>query len=783
MLRGLRFYWLLAGLIPMLAGAANDDPDLIILFAVVNHVRKADVTLIDPSQSQDEIWIEQRGFFKLGIELPAATQRTVGGATFVLLPRSPQLQVMPDYDRLELMIEAGPDLLGEQNISLARAVRNGTTDFEHHVHGRLNYEVGIRHMSGDQNSFNLGAEPLIAFDGWSLRSQHAFESVNGRESRVRIGTSATHDWPDEQIRVTVGDVMPASTLFGRLAPLGGVSLSRVFAMNPGVPVAPTFGYRGSVTAPTTAEVLVDGARMATVQLQPGRYALSDLYYFAGLHDIEIRLTDSLGRENLVGLPFYFSGQQLRAGLQEFSYSAGMLRDAHRDDHYQSFGVTGWHRYGLSDVVTVSGNAEWSPGLLAIGGGFSGLMSYKGVATVDVEYHAPSDQQKTGTAAAVSYSFSGHRFSAGWSAVTQSRNFVSFRRSDEVPLSAQILNHRQSLTAGWLVTARDSVSLDVSRARYFQVGFANQWGIRYRRGLEHGSQFALGLRGSNGSGESDLAASVDLTLNLDRHWAVAASHESSRNHSSADDVVLNFNGVDAGEPNARLGFKRTDEARSAELLARQETRYGTAFAGLRRFTSETTAVAEEIRFAGSIAALGDRVLAGPRAGDSFALVAVDQIPGVRIYQNNQPIGVTDAFGQLYVPQLAPYAVNQLRVDDRDIPLDRKLSQVTQVRTPRAGMGSVVSFSAPRISAISLTLVRATNDGLILMDLLPVVIQNANQEMHSMTGPDGDVYLENVGPGKLRLVTQDPVSPCEASIDVPENAGPLAEFGTVECRSEK
>ena len=70
--------------------------------------------------------------------------------------------------------------------------------------------------------------------------------------------------------------------------------------------------------------------------------------------------------------------------------------------------------------------------------------------------------------------------------------------------------------------------------------------------------------------------------------------------------------------------------------------------------------------------------------------VDGHPGVRVYADDQLVGVTGRDGSVTVPNLRAFEPNRLRIDEADLPLEAQIDATEQVVRPFARTGSVVRF---------------------------------------------------------------------------------------------
>jgi outer membrane usher protein FimD/PapC len=79
-------------------------------------------------------------------------------------------------------------------------------------------------------------------------------------------------------------------------------------------------------------------------------------------------------------------------------------------------------------------------------------------------------------------------------------------------------------------------------------------------------------------------------------------------------------------------------------------------------------------------------------NSFALVRVPGVDGVRAYASHQEIGRTNRRGNLLIPDLLPYYGNELNIADTDIPIDYTVPDVRITLAPPYRGGAVVPSGA-------------------------------------------------------------------------------------------
>ena len=100
-------------------------------------------------------------------------------------------------------------------------------------------------------------------------------------------------------------------------------------------------------------------------------------------------------------------------------------------------------------------------------------------------------------------------------------------------------------------------------------------------------------------------------------------------------------------------------------------------------------------AGGIAMVGDVIAVGRPVTDSFGLVKVDDLPGVRVLVNNQAIGTTDASGKLFLPTLTAFYENQVSIDVASVPIEYAFPESLRIVSPALRAGALVNARITRV----------------------------------------------------------------------------------------
>lgn len=216
-------------------------------------------------------------------------------------------------------------------------------------------------------------------------SQHTFD---GATHKFRRGNSQLiFDLADQAVRTTIGDVAPQPVGFQTAPLIGGISVQRAWnELQPLRNIRPSGQTSFVLDRPSTIDVVVNGAVVRSLQLQPGKYDLNDLPFLNGLNQVELYVQDEQGRRLLTSFSQFYTAQLLARGLLDFNLTGGLIEDlSGAGPRYRksSPGVSGWMRYGVTNKLTLGTNFQVGKdmamggveGVVATGlGSFSGLVS-------------------------------------------------------------------------------------------------------------------------------------------------------------------------------------------------------------------------------------------------------------------------------------------------------------------------------------------------------------------------------------------------------------------------
>jgi outer membrane usher protein len=169
-----------------------------------------------------------------------------------------------------------------------------------------------------------------------------------------------HDDTPNRVRVTLGDFSSATAGFQSSRPVAGLNIARNFSLQPYRATEPIGRTSYLLKRPSKVEIFVNERLVRTLEQAPGPYEMRDLPFATGANDVRLRITDDVGNVEELNFPYFFDSQLLAVGEEEFSVGIGMPartvqgRRAY-DDSFPTF--TGFHRFGLTDTVTLGSNFQ------------------------------------------------------------------------------------------------------------------------------------------------------------------------------------------------------------------------------------------------------------------------------------------------------------------------------------------------------------------------------------------------------------------------------------------
>jgi len=605
----------------------------------------------------------------------------------------------------------------------------------------LSFDLYVSGAGGDGAQASLWSEARLFGDWGVLRSsgvaQARFGGARGPSGYRRHDTTWMLTDADRMMVYEAGDLVTRTLSWGAPVRLGGIQLSRDFAVRPDVVTYPLPRFSGVADLPTTLDLFVAGHKLANTDLAPGPFTLDIMPYVNGAGEAVLVTTDSLGRQASVTLPFYVATPLLKPGLADFSIAAGFLR---RDYGLRSFaygraGAAVAYRRGVTDSVTLETRAEAARGLVSGGAGGTVRLGRWGVA--DVALAASRHEGRGGTQWGAGYQYASRTVNLSLRHLRASTHYAALADLDRGQRPG--VRRQTQAMAGFALDAFGTLGLSYVDVRYHddRTRLAS---LSWTRALPGG--LTLGLGASKAIGKRQASGFLQVTLPLGR--GVASAGASGERGGSVRPRVqyAQAEPLDGG-----FGFSAGVEAHGASLGAWQAD---AAWRGP-SFRLAAGAYGNESRatpwgsVSGSLAVMDGHLFAANRLGDGFALVTADGVAGVPVLYENQQVGRTDRGGYLLVPSVPAYYGGKYTVDPADLPAEIEADTFERREAVTAGGGRVIRFPMRRVRRIDLKLVDAA--GAPLPAGLAI---EPEQGVPTIVGLDGFAHLEtHAGVNRLRV----------------------------------
>ena len=726
----------------------------------VNEVASGEVSVL---LRGNDVLIRLKDLQEAGLKSFEGRQEIILGENYVLLSSlAPQLLFKVDDRSLSLNLTVQPSILGFHRFDDQTSKPRGML-YAENPSSFFNYSANLRDFKYFSGFGELGVslQNTLLYSAISRNEDGAF--VRGL-SQFTISNRANLN------RVVLGDRLVSSDILGGSLVMSGIGFFREFNLDPYYVRSPGLNYSGAVATPSTAEVYVNNQLLRRVALPPGEFELKDLPVPVGAANTRIIVRDAFGREQEIGAPYYFTGGLLKAGLHEFSYNLGVQRNnlATQSWDYGPAVVLARHRMGITDGITAGARFEASPRVLSGGPSLSFRLP---VGEMELGA-AASGGGASGSAAFLGYSYLGQNFNAGLSAralsphyantslsASDDRSWLQFNALLGFPISSglgvslrytyensQVDHQRHEFLASTTARLTDNVSLFVTGGLTKKATtlipdvFA---GLNFFFGQTTGS---LSYQNSDRSGGGTLALQKSLPLGSGYGYRFQAGAAEGTKNPLLDSLVQ-YQG-----PYGRY------EANYTRVDGRNQTLLNTA---------------------GGLAVIGGDFFLTRPVQDSFAVIQVPGVAGVRGFSSNQDVGYTNGQGNLFVPNLLPYYGNRLSISDKDVPLNYTIAATEKLVAPPFRGGAVVSFPITKVQRISGKVLLEEHGVSLTPAYGQLRVRGNGSQSESPIGKLGEFYLENLGAGRFPATVDYKNILCNFNLDIPTSDELEINLGTVTC----
>lgn len=697
----------------------------------------------------------------------------LGGIPFYRITGIANADVEIDESRLVLSLTVGSGAFVQSDVDLGArttppAVRPGMGGF---------FDYDVLAVGGDESDERIdGLFELGAFGGFGVGlSSFQARDLSGDADLDRLETTFVHDMPEHRASLRIGDGLTTAGSFGPSVRFGGIQWATNFGTDPNFVTFPLPTIGGLSSQQSVVEIVTDNVSSVTTDVPAGPFSIGNIPVVTGAGELQVTVTDLLGRETTTTQPYYVSSQLLRPGLHDFAYEIGFERDNYAEESFD-YGdpvATTTHRFGLTNALTFEGHAEAQPnrGTLIVGG--AATLGRFGVVSGGVGGSA-DDDDGAGFFGQLAFDYSSRPFNAGIRSRYATQDYRQLGDSGRDSLEREdAVNVGISLGAfgrvGVLFTNRSFADEEDARTLTGSLSMPLPKGLAGP--LSGGAVVINAAHQIDPDSETAITASLSLPLTPTRSLSAFAEHRPDSDRG-------------------RVQYRRTRGRSDLGLDYRVGAEYGDNIKRLDtrvdyRFTQTATSIEavhddgdNDIRggLTGSLAMIDGKVGLTRPLGRAFGIVDLPGYPNVQVFLDNREAGRTDGAGRLILPSLRPFQANKVHLAMDDLPLDANIIAGEAVAVPFARSGVIVPVAIG--GGYSATAVLVDQFGTPLP--AGIVLTSADGRATAQVAREGLTQLDGLSDDTTRLATEvdDRRYACVVA-SRPENAGPFPDLGEIVC----
>lgn len=613
-----------------------------------------------------------------------------------------------------------------------------------------------------------------ASNSWGvLTSSHAGRNLTSDNnsytphSWVRLETTYTRDFPDDNHTLRLGDTITRAGMWGRNVYYGGIQYGSNFALTPGFVSQPIPALTGISTAPSTVEMYINGVLRQVSNVPTGPFAIDNFPLLTGGGDVRMVVRDILGRETVIEQSFFTTPQLLAAGLNDWGIEAGTLRQEMgvASDRYGPGFASGTWRRGHTNDLTLEGRAEATSDLQTLGLGMVTTLPRQTLGKASLATSRGENQN-------------GELWLLGFEHQTL-RNSLSFQIQGASPNFRQLGQQqgaapiKQQLSGSWGYAADSRSAYGIGFASLSQYGgnrVSTLSGNYSRRVGEKNSLNFILSRAINGA--SGTSAVVFFTMPLGDNRIVNASvsgngeqrdyYVSAMQHSNQENTLgwRALAGHQQNQSRAEGGLYYTG-------------RYGRVSGDASTSPDQTTLRAGAM---GGLVLADSTLFATQRVDQSFAVAEVAGYDNIGIGLGSNVLTHTDARGLALIPRLVPYQNNSITLNPAELPLSADISSIEHNVVPawRSAVKAVFPVRSGRGALLKIVL----DDGDVAPAGATVQIEGDDEEFY--VARRGAAFVTGLQTHNVVLLNWNGQQ-CKIDVTLPpETPDEIARLGPLPCK---
>lgn len=492
-------------------------------------------------------------------------------------------------------------------------------------------------------------------------------SAGINKSLLRLETTFTRDFPDQNQTLRLGDSSTRAGMWGRSVYFGGIHYGSNFGLTPGFISQPIPMLAGTATAPSTVEMYVNNVLRQVSNVPTGPFAIDDSPLLTGSGDVRIVTRDILGRQTVIEQSFFTTTDLLAARLDDWSVEAGSLRNnlgINSNDYGPVFASGTW-RHGYSNDLTLESRAETTPHSRTIGMGMVTTLLMQTLGKASLAFSNGQSQN-------------GDLWLLGM-------EHQSLHNSAQIQVQGASINFRQlgqDLTTppvklqwagNWSYSTANASSFGIGLATLSRFDNTRVSTLSGNYSTRIGTRSNLTFTASRAINDiSGTTLTAFFVMPLDHNRVVSAQA------SKQDSFVSAMQNPD--QENS-LGWRVL--AGSMQGLAHEEGgvnypgRYGQLTGDASTSPGQNTL---RLGARGGLVLADNSLFATEHVDQSFAVVEVPGYDNIGVGLANTVLTHTDSSGVALVPRLMPYQNNPVRLSADDLPISAELDSIEQYAVP-------------------------------------------------------------------------------------------------------
>ena len=642
------------------------------------------------------------------------------------------------------------------------------------------------------SAFNLFTEQRFFSPMGTLINSGIYSSIEGEQGQkkqneyIRYDTTWRYDDENSIYTVEVGDLYSLNkNSWASSVRMGGIQIRKNYSIRPDLITYPLPQFKGEVGLPSTVDLFINGSKNSTEQLQPGPFLITNVPFINGRGEAVIVTRDAVGRQVSTTVPFYVSGDLLKKGMFDYSFSLGKLRENYglKNFDYGDFVSSFDSRYGVNNWLTgefhLEGNEKvWNAGV-------GSVITLKNFGVLNTSYtHSSVEESPFSTN---SNEGDGHQFTVGYqyqqshfgfnaSHSRRSRNFSNLANYYSSTLSS--VNSDESTNANVYISGENTGTFGVGYFNIQRSNFENtellslSWAPVLPNFWEGAS---ASISANQDLNEKTWSAALQLSFPLGRTPSrINAGYQYQENGGNSSYLNYSYQMPTDGGFGVDLTHRfneRGDDFNQAQV--RYRNRYLNFDAGV----SGQDHYDQWYGLSGSFVWMKNSLFFSNRLGESFALVNTNKNADIPIRYENNLIGKTNSKGYLFVPNVTPYYNGKYSIDPLNLPSNYATPVIEQRVAAKLGTGILVDFPVKKVTSASVYLKLANGN--------PVPVGSiVHQEGKDSTyvGMDGIAYIAEVDEKNTLNVVLENGGSCKASFEAALDSKEIQSIENVLCKMD-